>query len=111
MGLDRIRSSVEGLEEIELALDWSKVRLIPIIADEKIQFSEGSSSIVSIKPIKIPAYSMVFNSYYGVNGMGHASCIGALTFKKPSEDFIRRVSALLDKPPTQLGFGEETIQP
>ena len=86
MGLDRLRSSVEGLEEIELTLDWSKVRLVPIVADEKIHFPDSGSSIVSIKPIEIPAYAMVFNSYYGVNGMGHASCVGSLTFKKYSEE-------------------------
>lgn len=88
MGLDRIRTSVEGLEETGLSLDWSRVRLVPIVADEKVAFNEGASNIVSIRPIKIPAYAMVFNSFYGSNGMGFTSCIGALDFKNYDQDRI-----------------------
>ena len=85
MGLDRIRSSVEGLEEVTLALDWSKARLVPVIAQEKVPMQPGETMIVSIKPIEIPAYAQVMQSQYGSNGMGHLSCIGSLEFKKYDE--------------------------
>ena len=74
------------MEERALSLDWSKVRLVPVIASEKVAFTEGESQFVPIKPIKIPANSVVVQSYYGVNGMGHISCIGSTEFKKPDED-------------------------
>ncbi|MHA1637331.1 MAG: DUF22 domain-containing protein [Candidatus Thorarchaeota archaeon] len=85
MGLDRIRSSVEGLEEVTLALDWSKARLVPVIAQEKVPMQPGETMIVSIKPIEIPAYAQVIQSFYGANGMGHVSCVGSLEFKKYDE--------------------------
>jgi hypothetical protein len=85
MGMDRLRTAVEGMEERTLSLDWSKVRLVPVIADEKIAFTEGESLFVPIKPIQIPANSVVIQSYYGVNGMGHLSCIGTQEFKRPDE--------------------------
>jgi hypothetical protein len=88
LGMDRMRTAVEGLGEIQLSLDWSKVRLVPIIASEKLAFKEGESSIVSIEPVNVPAYAMVFQSFWGTNGMGHIACIGALEFKKYSEDRI-----------------------
>jgi hypothetical protein len=86
MGLDRVRSAVDGLGETELSLDWSKVRLVPVIAGEKVQFQAGETAIVPIHDIKVPAYSMVFLSMYGSNGMGHLFCIGALEFHKYTED-------------------------
>ncbi len=86
MGIDRMRKSVEGLEEAEIALDWSRVRIVPVIAAEKTAFQENETHIVQIKPIKIPAYAIVFQSFYGVNGMGHLFCIGALTFKRYDEE-------------------------
>ena len=85
MGLDRIRSSVEGLEEVTLALDWSKTRLVPVIAQEKVPMQPGETMIVSINPIQIPAYAQVVQSFYGTNGMGHVSCVGSLEFKKYDE--------------------------
>ena len=92
LGMDRLRTSVEGLEEKTLSLDWSKVKLIPVVADEKIVFAIGESQFVPIKPISIPANSVVFQSFYGVNGMGHLSCIGAQEFKRPNEDRIANMS-------------------
>jgi hypothetical protein len=86
MGMDRLRTAVEGLEEKTLSLDWSKTRLVPVIANEKVAFSAGESQFVPIKPISIIADSMVFQSFYGVNGMGHLSCVGSQEFKKPNED-------------------------
>ncbi len=86
LGMDRLRTAVEGMEERTLSLDWSNVRLVPVIAAEKIAFTEGETSFVPIKPIEIPANSVVFQSYYGVNGMGHLSCIGSQEFKRPDED-------------------------
>jgi len=88
MGLDRIRSSVEGLDETELSLDWSSVRFVPIVADEKVSFDEGESKIVSIQPVTIPAYAMVFNSFYGANGMGFSSCIGSMQFRGYDQERI-----------------------
>lgn len=88
MGLDRKRSAVEGMEEANLSLDWSTVRLVPVIADEKVKFQVGETLIVSIKPIEIPAYSMVIQSFYGTNGMGHMFCIGCLTFKTYADERV-----------------------
>ncbi len=88
MGMDRIRTSVEGLEKANLSLDWTNVEIVPVIAAEKVQLQEGSSTIIGIESIDIPAYAMVFNSYYGANGMGFASCIGSMTFKKYSENRV-----------------------
>ncbi len=86
LGMDRLRTAVEGMEERTLSLDWSKVRLVPIIANEKVPFAEGETQFVPIKPISVPANSVVFQSFYGVNGMGHLSCIGSQEFKRPDED-------------------------
>jgi hypothetical protein len=86
MGMDRLRTAVEGLDEKTLSLDWSKTRLVPVIANEKVAFQAGESQFVPIKSILIPAKSVVFQSFYGVNGMGHLSCVGSQEFKKPSED-------------------------
>ena len=86
LGMDRLRTSVEGMDERTLSLDWSKVRFVPIVANEKVSFTEGVSQFVPIKPINIPANSVVFQSFYGVNGMGHLSCIGSQEFKRPDED-------------------------
>ena len=86
LGMDRLRTAVEGMDERTLSLDWSKVRLVPIVADEKVAFAAGESQFVPIKPITIPANSTVFQSFYGVNGMGHLLCIGSQEFKRPDED-------------------------
>lgn len=90
--MDRLRTAVEGLEEKTLSLDWSNTRLVPVIANEKVAFSVGESLFVPIIPISIPANSMVFQSFYGTNGMGHLSCVGSQVFKKPSEDRIADMS-------------------
>lgn len=92
MGMDRLRTAVEGLEEKTLSLDWSNTRLVPVIANKKVAFSVGESLFVPIIPISIPANSMVFQSFYGTNGMGHLSCVGSQVFKKPSEDRIADMS-------------------
>lgn len=84
--MNRLRTAVDGIDEKTLSLDWSMVRLVPVIADEKVAFSEGQSEYVPIKPISIPANSVVFQSFYGVNGMGHLSCIGSQEFKRSNED-------------------------
>ena len=84
--MDRVRSVVDGLGEAEIALDWSRARLAPVVADEKVPFTEGETRIVPIRPIQIPAKGMVLQSFYGANGMGHISCIGALEYKSYSEE-------------------------
>jgi len=84
--MDRMRTSVEGLEEARVALDWSKTRLVPVIASEKVAYQGGETKIVSIKPIKVPAYHVVFRSFYGSNGMGELACIGSTVMKKHSEE-------------------------
>lgn len=86
MGIDRMRSHCEGLEEVELSLDWTSTRLIPVIATEKVSFLEGETKLVPIKPIDVPAYAMVLQSFYGVNGMGDLGCIGCTEMKLYSED-------------------------
>jgi hypothetical protein len=85
MGMDRIRTAVEGLEEIEMSLDWSNTRLVPVVASEKVSFQEGETRLVPIKPIKIPAYAVVLQSFYGTNGMGDLGCIGSTEMKMVSD--------------------------
>ena len=80
------RSSVDGLEETNIALDWSKVRLVPVVASDKVNFEIGETNLVPIRPIKIPAYAMVIQSFYGSNGMGDLACIGSTEMKLYSED-------------------------
>jgi hypothetical protein len=92
MGMDRVRSAVDGLSEIEVALEWEKARLTPVVAIEKVPFAEGETRIVPIRPIKIPAYGMVLQSFYGSNGMGHISCIGALEYKSYSEERVANMA-------------------
>lgn len=81
-----MRSSVDGLEETNIALDWSKVRLVPVVASDKVNFEIGETNLVPIRPIKIPAYAMVIQSFYGSNGMGDLACIGSTEMKLYSED-------------------------
>ncbi len=91
IGMDRLRSSVDGLDETEIKLDWSKTRLVPVVAATKTHFQEGETRVVEIKPIYISANSFVLQSFYGSNGMGHLNCIGAMEFKKHSEDRVANV--------------------
>ena len=86
MGLDRLRLAVSGLEETTISIDWSSSRLVPVIAAERVPYQVGETKVIGIKPISIPSYSMVFQSFYGVNGMGHLFCIGALEFKSFVEE-------------------------
>ncbi|MFW9768819.1 MAG: DUF22 domain-containing protein [Candidatus Thorarchaeota archaeon] len=51
--------------------------MVPVVADEKVAFTEGETNFVSIKPIPIPGNSVVMRSFYGTNGMGHLACIGS----------------------------------
>lgn len=88
MGMDRKRTAVEGLGEIEVSMDWSKARIAPVVAAEKIQFQKGESAMVSIEPIKVPAFAGVLGSLYGSNGMGFVSCVGSLAFKAYHEDRV-----------------------
>ncbi len=88
MGLDRIRMKVEGMEARDLSLDWTQTRLIPVVANEKVPFNVGEMRILNIKPIKIPANSIVLQSFFGVNGMGHITCIGSTEFQVIDQDRI-----------------------
>ena len=92
LGMDRLRTAVDGMGERTLSLDWSKVRMVPVVANEKVAFSEGQTQFVPIKPIQIPANAVVFQSFYGVNGMGHLSCIGCQELKKPNEERVADMS-------------------
>ena len=92
IGVDRMRNSVDVLGEIELALDWSKTRLVPVIASEKTAFVEGETKLVPIHPIEVPCYSMVFQSFYGTNGMGDLCCIGCTEMKLHTENRTANVS-------------------
>jgi hypothetical protein len=80
--------AVEGLEELTISLDWSRATLIPVVSEEKVQFQVGETSIISIRPIAIPAYAMVIQSFYGSNGMGHLSCIGSMEFKTFADERV-----------------------
>ncbi|MBD3408329.1 MAG: DUF22 domain-containing protein [Candidatus Lokiarchaeota archaeon] len=92
IGMDRIRTGVEGLEETTISLDWSKVRFVPVVANETVSFREDETKLVSIRPIKVPANAMVIQSMYGTNGMGHISCIGSTEFKMYNEDRVADMS-------------------
>ena len=86
MGIDRVRKVVDGLEETEVSFDWSKVRMVPVVADEKTAFNADETKIMSIRPIMIPKKAIVIQSFYGTNGMGHTSCIGLTEFKTVDQD-------------------------
>lgn len=86
LGMDRMRTSVEGLDEAVISLDWSNTKLVPVVASEKVPFQEGETRIVPIRPINVPSYSMVFQSFYGSSGMGDLACIGCTEMKMYSED-------------------------
>jgi hypothetical protein len=88
MGVDRTRSAVSGLEETSVSLDWSNSRLVPIVAAEKVAYQAGETTILSVTPVRIPAWSIVFHSFYGVNGMGHLFCIGATEFRSFREERV-----------------------
>ena len=81
MGLNRVRKAVNVPKETVVSLDWSKVRVVSVVADEKTPFKAEETKILSIKPILIPKYAIVIQSFYGTNGMGHTSCIGSTEFK------------------------------
>ena len=66
--------------------------MVPVVSNEKVVFLVGESQFVPINPIKIPANSVVIQSFYGVNGMGHLSCIGSQEFKRPDEDRVADMS-------------------
>ena len=86
LGMDRMRISVEGLEEARISLDWSKTRLVPVVAAEKVAYQGGETKIVPIRPIKVPEYHMVFQPFYGSNGMGDLACVGSPEMKLYSEE-------------------------
>ena len=88
MGLDRIRMRVEGMERRDLRLDWSKTSIVPVVADEKVSFQVGETRIVNIRPIDVNPDSIVLSSMFGVNGMGHMTCIGSTEFKQMTEKRI-----------------------
>lgn len=92
LGMDRMRSSVEGLEESNISLNWSKAKIVPVVASEKVNFEVGQTNLVPIRPIKVPAYAMVFQSFYGSNGMGDLACIGSTEMKLYSEDRVANMS-------------------
>jgi len=92
IGMDRMRTSTEGLDEINLSLDWSNTKLIPVVATEKVAFKEGETKLVPIRPIEVPAYAVVFHSFYGSNGMGDLGCIGCTDMKKPTENRTANLS-------------------
>ena len=88
MGIDRRRMAVEGLQKTMISLDWSKAALIPVVSEEEVQFQVGETNIISIRPIEIPAYAMVIQSFYGSNGMGHLYCVGSTEFKSYTDDRV-----------------------
>jgi len=92
IGVDRMRSSVDGLEEATMSLDWSNTRVVPVIVSEKVIFQEGETRLVPIRPIRVPAYAMVFQSFYGMSGMGNLDCIGCTDMKMYFEDKTANVS-------------------
>ncbi|MFW9917986.1 MAG: DUF22 domain-containing protein [Candidatus Thorarchaeota archaeon] len=86
IGLDKMRTATEGMEKAKMSLDWSEIEIAPVVAEDRVAFEEGDIKIVPIRPIKVPENSLVFLSFYGVNGMGHLCCIGCMEMKKYTED-------------------------
>ena len=78
--------AIEGLEETKVSLDWSKAIFIPVVSEEKVQFQAGETRILSIRPISIPPFALIIQSFYGSNGMGHLSCIGSTEFKNFTDE-------------------------
>lgn len=97
LGMDRMRSGLEGIKEATLSLDWSRARLVPVVAAEKVSFDEGETKLVPIRPIKLPAKAVVITFFYGVNGMGHLSCIGTKEFKNFDEERIADMSMFMSR--------------
>lgn len=85
IGLDRVRTAVDGLDARELKLDWNGVRLVPVVATDKTNFEAGEVKLLDIRPIEVPANAIVLNSFWGVNGMGHLYCIGSMEFGRLDE--------------------------
>ncbi|MEM4734326.1 MAG: DUF22 domain-containing protein [Candidatus Thorarchaeota archaeon] len=88
MGIDRVRSRLEGMGETRIALDWTQARLVPVVSAERASFQPGEARILRIRPIKVGPNAAVLPSYYGVNGMGHLLCIGAQEFVHFSKERI-----------------------
>ena len=92
MGMDRMRSSTEDFDELDISVDWTEARIVPVVATEKVPFQEGETKLVPIRPIDVPAYAIVFQSFYGANGMGDLGCIGSTEMKAFSEKREANVS-------------------
>ena len=92
MGMDRMRSSTEQFGELEIAVDWSATRIVPVVAAEKVPFHEGETKLVPIRPIEVPSFALVFKSFYGTNGMGDLGCIGCTEMKAFAEKRVANVS-------------------
>jgi hypothetical protein len=88
MGMDRRRMAMDGLGETKVKLDWSNASLLPVVSQEKVQFQVGETRILSIRSISVPAFSIVIQSFYGSNGMGHLSCIGSTEFKPFTDERV-----------------------
>jgi hypothetical protein len=86
MGLDRMRTKATGMEEKEISMKWSKIRIVPVVANEKAPFQEGEMKVLDIKPIKVPPKTIVLQSFWGVNGMGHINCIGSTEYKPMNQE-------------------------
>ena len=88
MGLDRMRTKATGMEVSEISANWSKVRIVPVVAGEKVPFQVGEIKVIEIRPIKIAPNTIVIQSFWGVNGMGHINCIGSTEYKPMSQERI-----------------------
>ncbi len=106
IGLDKIRTAVSDMNETVLSLDWSKSRLVPVVAAERRSFQVGEIGVLSIRPIPVEAYSMVFDSFYGVNGMGHLLCIGAPEFKSFREARVATVAMFQSRIKSSIMVGD-----
>jgi len=106
MGVDRVRTAVNGLEETPISLDWSNARLVPVIANERVAYQAGETKITGIKPISVPAYHMVVQSFYGSNGMGHLFCIGAPEFKPFYEGRVASVAMFQSRIKSSVLIGD-----
>ena len=86
MGLDRMRTKVTGMEASEISANWSKIRIVPVVASEKVPFQVGETKVIDIRPIKVAPNTIVIQSFWGVNGMGHINCIGSTEHKHMNQE-------------------------
>ena len=104
MGFGHIRTTVEGVQESTMSLDWTRVRSVPIIVLDRYLFEANETLIVKIIPVLIPPKAVIIRSLYGSNGMGTLTCVGSTEFKTFDQErlgdramFTARIKAPMER--------------